>query len=377
VERCFEYAGAVTLVRCDQIGVLDWLEDFLTPSFQVGSASLGAPVSRIRVQAAPGSFSRWRLEAEPTGSGAECFTLDSRSLRWPLARTRGGGEWAFDERSRVAIGVGADERGVRSVELLADAPDPRARMVVMRVLRELASENAVRSGALHLHAAAVAVADRVSLFAGAKQAGKSSLLVHALSQPGTRYVANDRVFAWAGADGATARGMPTIVSLRAGTLEQRRDLRDELASGAWHFASTLEEARARRANGTRHELYKAAKIPGLSPAQFCSLLGVESLAGGRLARIVFPEIDAGCTAEPGFALRRLAPDEAAERLVDRGLLAGGRLAGFLTRFPPPEPMRLRQAARDLAGSVACFSCALGPAAYREPTVWSGLQDANR
>jgi hypothetical protein len=169
--------------------------------------------------------------------------------------------------------------------------------------------------------------------------------------------------------------MPTIVSLRAGTLEQRAGLRDELASGAWHFAATLREARARRASGIRQELSSASSIPGLSPAQLCSLLGVENLAGGRLARIVFSEIDAGCTREPGFALRRLSPDEAAERLVERGLLAGGRLAGFLARLPPPEPRRLEQAARDLVRSVACFSCALGPAAYRAPSLWSRVQGA--
>jgi hypothetical protein len=377
VQRWFEYADAVTLVRCEQREMLDWLEEFLSPWFRVGSASLGDPTNLIRVEVEPDSFSRWRLAAEPTGGDAEFFTMDNRSLRWPLARSPGGGEWVYDDRNRVAIGVRAQAGGVRSLELLADAPSRPARSGLMRLLRELASQAAIRGGALHLHAAAVAVADQVTLFSGAKEAGKSSLLVHALSHPGTRYVSNDRVFARAGADGATARGMPTIVSLRAGTLEQRPDLREELASGAWNHASTLREARARRASRIREQPPSAASIPGLSPAQFCCLLGVENLAGGRLARIVFPEIDAGCTAEPGFRLRRLAPGEAAERLVDRGLLAGGRLAGFFGRLPSPEPGDLRQAARALASSVACFSCALGPAAYQAPTVWSAVLGAAR
>jgi hypothetical protein len=224
-----------------------------------------------------------------------------------------------------------------------------------------------------VHGAAVADRAGVTLFVGAKQAGKSTLLLHALVEGDTRYVSNDRVFVRTGAAGAAVLGMPTIVSLREGSLPLAPQLRDEVASRAWHCASTVAEARAHRRAGERAEGASERWPPGLSPSQLCVLLGVEAQAGGALARIVFPEV-ARTAGAARFALRRLAPEEAGARLVATGLVAAGRPATFVSETVP-TPGSLVRAVQALAALVPCFACTVGPDAYEPPPVWDAIRAA--
>jgi hypothetical protein len=379
-ERTFEAHGSVAVVRTPQLDTLDWLEEFLGPWFRAGPVVAG-DIARetdaiVTLDTSPGSFSRWRPSAQLTGRDAEYFTLDSGEEHWPTARGADGTEWAFDEATAVAVGVSSDGEGRSRIDVLADAERPRGRMTLMRVLRECASARALSRGELPMHAAAVAVGDRVSLFVGPKRSGKSTLLVHALSHAGTTYVSNDRVFVQLEARGATARGMPSIVSLRAGTLDFWPALRADVSSGCMHFPSTLDEARAHREAGTASRPPSTRAIPGLSPAQFCALLGVPASTGGRLERIVFPTVDAALTGAPGFRLQPLTAEDAGTRLAELGLLAGGRMATQLTRIAPPVRGELESAARALARAVPCLSCKLGPDAYSEPSVWNALRAAS-
>ena len=299
--------------------------------------------------------------------------MDHAEERWPLARVEGGAELAFHETFRIALGVRTDDQGARVVDVLAETERPHARMVLMRLLRELASSHGSSRGELPIHGAAVAAGERVTLFVGEKGAGKSTLLVHALMHEGTRYVSNDRVFVRLGSGAPTAHGMPTIVSLREGTLALSERLRDEVSSGAWHYSSTVAEARANRVMRTPAEGTGLRWPPGLSPAQLCALLRVEPIAGGALARIVFPEICPTQGRTPRFSLRRLSREQASARLLESGLFAGGRSATFVSGIPPPERSTLEAAVRELGGSVPCLSCVLGPDAYVPPSVWDAIR----
>ena len=260
------------------------------------------------------------------------------------------------------------------VDVLAETERPYARMALMRVLRELASSHGSSLGELPIHGAAVAAGEGVTLFVGEKGAGKSTLLVHALMHEGTRYVSNDRAFVRLGSGAPRAYGMPTIVSLREGTLALSERLRDAVSSGAWHYGSTVSEARANRVMRTLAEGTGLRWPPGLSPAQLCALLRVEPIAGGELARIVFPEICPTQGRTPRFSLRRLSREQASTRLLESGLFADGRSATFVSGMPPPERSTLEAAVRELGGSVACLSCVLGPDAYVPPSVWDAIRD---
>lgn len=366
-ERTFSYGGFEARVRTARPALLAWLEEFLAPWFaaRAGPARAGLPCVALDVDA--GALSALLAAAVPAGRAADVYTRDDPRAPWPLVRAGGAGEWAVDPRGCVAIEAPS---GGRVLRVLAAAERPHGRIAALRVLRELASAHALARGALPVHGAALADDAGVTIFAGPKAAGKSSLLLHALAQGGARYVANDRVFVAVAAHGATARGMPTIVSLRAGTLALSPRLRDEVDSKAWHCASTIAEARAHRRSGEPAEGAGERWPPGLSPSQLCALLGVEPRAGGALARVVFPEIAPG---GGRFALRRLAPEAAAARLLAGGLVAGGRAAGFLTGAAPAARDALAAAARALAAGVPCFACTLGPGAYAPPSVWDAIR----
>ena len=99
------------------------------------------------------------------------------------------------------------------IEIVAERECPSIRMMLMRVVRELATNHLLARGALLLHASAFVLDENGVLILGPSGSGKTTLLLAALGQ-GATYVANDRVFV----RGDTAvRGVPTIVSLRAGT----------------------------------------------------------------------------------------------------------------------------------------------------------------
>jgi hypothetical protein len=374
-ERTFGYDGFEARVRTASPTLLAWLQEFLEPWFTARNDRGDAGLPCIDVESDAEPLSDRLAAAEPTGRAVEVFTRDEPQPPWPLVRAGDAGELAVEPRGRIAIGVGAGSGPARAIRALAAAERPHGRLAALRVLRELASAHALARGALPVHGAALADPDGVTLFVGPKKAGKSTLLLHALLQGGARYVSNDRVFADASARGANVRGMPTIVSLREGTLALAPRLRDELDSKAWHWSATLAETHAHRRSGEPAPGASDRWPPGLSPPQLCALLGVEAEAGGPLARIVFPEIGAPADGAR-FGLRRLAAEDAAARLLATGLVAGGRLAPFVAGDAAcAGGDALAETARALAAAAPCFACALGPDAYAAPPVWDAIRKA--
>lgn len=341
--------------------VLAWLEEVTSPWF---TAHAAAEAWAIGLREDPAEIARALAGAEPTGRQAECFTMDRGGAPWTLLRGADGATFAWEPEMRVALRARPG-----AVEILAEVERPYGRLTLLRTLRELASAAATRRGALALHAAAVLAGGGVTLLIGSKGSGKSTLLLHVLRDAGARYVANDRVLV----HGAEARGMPTVISLREGTLGLVPGLHEELASGAWHHASTVEEARAHRAAGTVAAGARLRWPPGLSAAQLSALAGVQVAAGGPVERIVFPRVVEGDGAPERFALTPLEADTAARRILDSGLLAGGRSACFLSDVPPADPATLAAAARRLVAGAACYCCRLGPQAYASPAVWDALR----
>lgn len=352
---------------------LDWLEEFLSPWFVPQEPAAGADQRVVELHVDADRFRRAVLEAKPTGRSVECFVLDRPAAPVPLVHLDDGAPFAFDRSFGFAIRVDEENAPAR-VEILAEGERPAARLAVMRVVRELAAAHAARNGAVALHAAAVASEDGVTLFAGPRYSGKSTLLVHALEGPGTRFVANDRLLLDAAAPHPRAHGVPTIVRLREGTLERAPRLQAEILSGAWHYTATVRESRACRASGAATPAAPHRWPPGVSAAQLASLLGVGCQASGRLARIVFPRIVRGGVVA-GHALRRLSPDMAAAQLLSEGLFAGGRHAGFLLAGMPSQDTSVRRRLRDVCSSVPCFVCELGPRAYSTPSAWQSIRGA--
>jgi hypothetical protein len=330
---------------------LAWLREFLGAAFS--DAPPGAPPrARVRVSIAPVTFEN------PDGE-IEMFSLDGSFVHLPVRRD-GRMLLACDGDSVLHRIEGND------TSILAPEDGPALRLALLRVVREIATAHALAQGWLHLHAAAVETEGTIVAFAGPRESGKTTLLLHALLEGDTRYLTNDRVLLDLAPDPPFARGMPTIVSLRDETLARFPEVARRLATSGYARWRTLAEAR--RATDWRSRL---------TPAQLRALAGAAEIPGGPLAAIVFPSIT---PAVATFDMRPVPRDLAPSRL---------RTALFLSTVPerPAEAFALRTQPRDeaaltrlcagLAARVPCLDVRLGKRAYEDPSVWAALRERLR
>lgn len=366
--------GFAAVVRHSRPETLDWLEEFFAPWLVATTAPAAPDAPRVTVDVDVARFAEAIRDARPLREHVPCFTLDGGDGALPLLRSRAGRLLALDRTHGFLLAVHREGDRPAEIHVLAEREIPAARLALVRVLRELGCARAAREGALLLHAGAVAGPEGITAFVGEKRSGKSTLLVHALQGGGARFVANDRLAVRVRPDEVSAVGVPTIVSLRAGTLGLSERLRSRLAGPAWHWTSTLAQARADQQAGRAAPGHRPGAPARVTAAQLCALLGTAAQRGGPLRRIVFPEIVSD-DAVPRFRLDRLPVDEAARRLGESGLFAGGHAASFLDGAAAIAAPRREAALRSVAQRVPCLSCALGPDAYRSPSVWEALRDA--
>lgn len=350
--RVFSFGDLGILVESVERSHLVWLEEFLGPHFETRAA--GAHACRVCLVEDRGRYDE-AMAAGPGGGSLDAFALDTSVVslpRWRGARTR-----LFDAQREVFYEITGPPL---AITILGVPGNLKGRTALMRVVRELATNHAQRAGGLLLHASAFALGGRGVIVGGPKEGGKTTLLIHALRAASVEYVSNDRVLVRPGA-APYARGVPTIVKLRQGTLDLFPALAGSLASTGSYQRLTLEEAAARPAPAAGQR----SDAPRLSPAQLCRLLGVRARAECEIAVLVFPRV----TGEPGaFTLERLSPAEVAVRL--EGAFFGiqpGRWASevFTPDGGPPPPDRAALAARGraLADHVRGLECRLGLNAY--------------
>ena len=370
--------GPLTLrVESDDAAHLDWLREFLTPSFEAVEPPPLARTIRLRTDAAEYAAALGR-GCRPGTPEVPCFWLDTGTVRlpaWTPASPRE--QMLFDGGARAFYRI--DSAG--GIEVLASGESLSGRDALMRVVRELAMTDVRRPGGLVLHAAAAAVDERVLLVAGPKGAGKTTLLVHLLCARGTRFVANDRVAIPADGPALAVRGLPTTVKLLRESTAGFPGLGAQLDASRYHHRLTLAAAQRRPP--------PAATVPprrawSLSPAQLCALVGAAPEAGGCLTAIVFPRHRPD--ADP-IALRCLPPAEAAAAIgaAQLGSLrtepGGGTGAPGAAPWTPEAPVPAAAAARaeargrDLAATVPVFECSLDPRTYGDPAFARRLLDA--
>ena len=231
------YNGLIVQVCSSDCSDLNWLREFLCPFFElVGEGHYDCRVALI----ADDQRFEETLERGPGPDGAEidCFALDSACVRLPLWNGSGEQALIFDEECQVFYLTGADKT---QIEILTRTGNRSARIALMRVVRELAMIHSHMRGGLFIHGAAFSVDGRCVIVAGPKQAGKTTLLMHAMHHRSSKFVANDRVRVVFDERGAVARGMPTIVSIRQDSLEMFPDLCSRLPSCLYNHAFSLSE----------------------------------------------------------------------------------------------------------------------------------------
>jgi len=351
--------GLVIGAECATPAPLSWLREFCAGPFAFPPPH--APAARTaRLRLDPARYAELAAASPEEPRLVECFTRDGAFRRLP-AWPDPAGLVVLDGAARVAQVVEGD-----GVTVVAEEDHFHARLALARAVREMATTHALARGRLHLHAAAATVGDDVVAFAGPRRSGKSTLLLHALLAGGARFVTNDRLFVDVDAAPPAARGMPTLVQLREDALAHFAGLDARLRVRGYDRRWTLDEVAA----GAAPERWP----PSLTPAQVCALTGAGAAGAGPLAAVAFPEV----RAEPGHALRPLAPDEAAARLGRSLLLAGlPERPAEAYRGPDPAPPRdgaaLAALCRALTARVPACVVELGPGAYEGAApVWGAL-----
>jgi len=181
-ERSFSYNGLTVRVSSTDSSHLTWLEEFLSPHFEVGGGvaydcKVALTADSIRYE------NVLRKGAKPDGLQIGCFALDSNVVRLPLWVSSSDEQIIFDEKCGVFYVISGNRP---DFSILTYNDNKRARTPLMRVVREFAMNHSHRTGCLVIHGSAFVVGGRGVVIAGPKRAGRTTLLIPVLRQAGAR-----------------------------------------------------------------------------------------------------------------------------------------------------------------------------------------------
>jgi len=340
---------------------LAWVKEFMGSGFLAPCATL--PHARVSLVPTTTCFTPQGETSAPVA-----FTFDSAPVRLRAELTDGGVR-LFELDAEVVFDVACDGR---EVAVCYAGSRLAARVRFMRVIREFFHNYALHCGRLLLHAAAVVHKGRALAIAGVKGAGKTTAMLRLLEHDDTAFLSNDRVLVDV-SRAPRARGVPTVVALREGTLR----LAPHVASGVRLAGDFRENASERSARGPTPPVVTAGVVR-LSPRQLCDAVNRPMAHGAPLAAVIFVGHDWQRNRGP----RRLEPTAAARALAD--CLIGARVGACASEVfvtspgARPSPDELFARCADLAASLPCYAAGpLGPEAgdfvdeILEPTVPAG------
>jgi hypothetical protein len=358
LNRTYGFLGTAIAVASDEPSILEWLDEFLSPAFEILPVAATADFC-VTIRSDP-SACEAIAATRPDGPLASraCFALDQEVVAHP--HWVASGRIVLDDVRFGAFYVLEENRA----EVVIRPGSQRSRSGAMRVIREAASARALTDpDLLLLHAAALEHCGKAVLIAGPKGSGKTTTLSYLAAASGARILTNDRSLLRFGGAEIEVRAIPTVVSVREGALE---------------LLSLPRLRSLRRApNPSRHTLAELAARDGdpqdappepfrLSPAQLAHAVGVSLSPSGRLCAIAFPEVR---PEERSWRLDRLSQSEAYRRLQQARFGVGS------AKSSPTVFEDLMGAARneskearwlaELAGRVPCFGISIGARAYSE------------
>lgn len=360
----FHYHGCAIRVATPSSNTLRWLEEFFGTSFEVSSCLptgddhrvWSVTLEHVRHQEPPKKLANW----------IECFTLDGSFERYRLETDSGTRRVLWHPEHAVRLEIDATARTVNIACPAAEAS--RGRMVLMRTVREIATAHALQDGMLHVHGAAFRHGENTIMLTGPKTAGKTSSLLYALHH-GAQLLGNDRLLV--GFDQQpVVRGMPTVVKVRPESLRFFPKLARRHRIRPYKFVESMEESLRRVRWSTTDG--NADVTPRLTNTQLCDLLGIGSAKEAPLTAIFFPRVDARVQ---GFAVRRVVPAAAADRLWRECLLRPGKhqrispALGVSASGEGIDPQTEQAQCLRLAQHVPCFELQLGLAAYEMPQLF--------
>jgi hypothetical protein len=364
--RVFSFRWLRLEVHSHAPAPLDWLDEFFASTFGREADGERADCDLV-LTLDPKQVARIARETPTEEPGPiDTFTLDGRFERLALWSDTARMRLLHDTRAHAFVRL---EPRARAIEVVAERDHRHVRVLLMRIVRELGSLHALERGDVCLHAASAVQDGTAILIAGAKRAGKTTLLLDVIRRGGGAHLSSDRVMIDAAGDAPIAYGVPTIASVRDGS----RAVLHGLASppSQYRHYATLEECAT-----DGHPIVEPTSrtIPPMSPSQFRAWLGATAASDAPVSAIVFPRID---EAVETLTLQALSPADAAERLravvfrSGREVSIPDAFAAFQARAASLETGS-DTACRRLAARVPTYECRLGPRAFIDAPVLTSL-----
>lgn len=350
--RCkFACRGLTIDVSSNQAGDVDWLVENITPQFRRTRSA--ASDFTVRLRADDVRFRQLdRRGPNRDGDTLSVFAFDVKSVHQPVWNAEDDQLVVFDQEFRVFYII---DRSRAYIEVVARPGKRWTRIALFRVVRELAMGQADRTGDLIMHGAAFAVRDLNFLISGPKNAGKTTLLIHALEDQRVRLISNDRTLVFRQHGEFEMLGLPTVVKVRPGTL----GLFPEFGDASRRFLDACDTLSEIENVVTKAPVGDDSGPLVLSPAQFRSLLSCEFAPGGRLVAIVYPHVQ---HETHGLRLQRLRPEEALHD-VRNGIFGASQPQKppslFASLAGAAVPSTTEDLCRNIAYSVPSFRCTLG------------------
>tara|TARA_R110000823_G_scaffold295738_3_gene415587 strand:- start:36502 stop:37599 length:1098 start_codon:yes stop_codon:yes gene_type:complete len=347
----FGYEGVTIRVESQSASDLAWMREFFHPWFDRSQA---APDVCVEYRVDPERFREVYARGQ-RGALVPMFMMDTHVIHHPLWSATCQPHLIYEED--LCLFTSVDEQ---RVTVLAERRQPRSRVHLMRVVRELAMGAAQARGGRFLHASAVAMDGRAIVMIGRRMAGKTSLLTYLLANLDARLLTNDRLLVLEKSGNVELRGMPTIVSVRNSMLPLFPALEEQIRRRHFTTRLTLEECRQADDSvfDNRHPDKKV-----LSPAQFCAAMSSGTERSASAGVLLFPRQSGS---PGGIELRRMSEAETLLALEDGlfGHIGPDRLSGMFTL-----PMNRRKSTTDqqflgaLATASPAYQCSLGLQAY--------------
>ena len=337
---------------CQVRSDLDWLNEFLQPWFGISRDPANVEVKLV--------FDRRRFQdlcANPeSGRLSRAYIQDTNIVRFPELSVPGFDTALLDKQLKLVTLVGEG-----CIILLGQSHDVLARKALMKTVREIAASYCHVAGGRFLHAAACELDGAGLAIAGPRGSGKTSLLLYMLLATGFRFVTSDRLLV----AGGEAVGLPTIVSIRNGTLDRFPEFAGEVEKRGYGLPLTLKECA--RDPGL-NESYKMPHKISLSSRQLSEILGKSPSARTELRGLVFPRVD---PAQKAWSLTPLDTPECIRRLSGAGFgYINPHYLSDAFSVVKPDPDRRRTVPDDefydgLSQTLPAWDCALGRDAFRD------------
>jgi hypothetical protein len=345
------YEGPGAAVESDDASDLVWLREFLAPAFEFGGAS---PTYHFILRSDPRAVEEGRKISLTTREQVAAFILDSGVESLPCERGGHQDLMAYDRLFDAVYRKTGDTTLV--LDTRSDGPGRRARGALMRGIRERAMDHVWLTGGSFFHAAAFVVEGRAVVVAGDKESGKSSMLCAGLlGIEGAGFLGNDRLLLRKAGSALQARALPSIVSIRAGSLGVVPGLAERLSVIIQDYTGRAVSPESLTLRWT------------LAPSQFSSALGASLTREANVSCILFPVID---PREPAFRLRKLTEEEGSQRVLKAAfakkalgvrseLFAAPEHSGVF----PTEDQLLARLTKTTEGTP-CFEVIMGPGLYQ-------------